>query len=149
NDNTCVWRNAPFTCPSNSNMVPGILWDPTYGSNYWVSYSANGFISWQLFNDTGLWYGAWPQHPGYYGEGNTLEKRPLRDATRFALLFEACYAGRQPDSNPGFWMSGMEGRYPAYQLHLDRTNFVTIDGAVNHLDATVPGFMYAYEHAMY
>jgi prepilin-type N-terminal cleavage/methylation domain-containing protein len=148
-DTTCVWRNPPFTCPGNTAVTPGILWDPTYGSNYWVSYSANGLISWQLFNDTGKWYGPWPQHPGYYGEVLGMEKAPVRNVTGYAMLFEACYAGRQPDSNPGFWMTGMEGRYPGYQLHLDRTNYLTLDGAVGNLDATVPGFMYAYERPMH
>jgi len=143
----CVWRRAPFICPSNAVPASNFLWDPS-GSNYWVSYSANVTLSWHIYNATGKWFSPFRLAPGWSGENSTpMEKAPTLNASRYAIVFEACYAGRVADNNPGFWMTGMEGRYKTYVLHEERSNYVTADGAVGHLTAT-PNFMYAYGSPM-
>lgn len=146
----CVWRRAPFTCPSNAAPATNFLWDPS-GSNYWVSYSANAGVSWQLYNETGKWYSAWPQRPGYYGNVESFEKASIPNPTAYAMLFEACYAGRGADSNPGFWVTGMLGRLPNYKLHRERNNYITISGVVGDLNTEFDpvNFMYAYNSPMY
>ncbi len=150
NSTDCVWRRAPFICPSNAAPATNFLWDPS-GSNFWVSYSANASMSWQLFNATGRWFSPWRQRPGYYGDVEAYDKAPIANATSYAVLFEACYAGRQADSNPGFWVSGMLGRLPNYKLHRDRNNYVTSAGVVGDLDTSKDpvNFMYAYNNPMY
>jgi prepilin-type N-terminal cleavage/methylation domain-containing protein len=146
----CVWRRAPFICPNNAAPATNYLWDPS-GSNYWVSYSANAGVSWQLYNQTGKWFSAWRQRPGYYGDVESFDKAPISNGPAYALLFEACYAGRGADSNPGFWVTGMLGRLENYKLHRERNNYVTISGVVGDLN-TEPdrvNFMYAYNSPMY
>lgn len=130
-----VWRNAPFICPSNTKAIPGIAWDPTFGTNFWVSYAANSTTLWG-YSSGGAWWSPWPMRA--YGRNyRAINESSFTSANRYAIFFEACYAGGEANANTAFWQ---DNRYAGYTLHEKRNNFITYDGAYDSLDTRVNNY---------